>query len=260
MKKLSLLILITILFLPGKNLYAQYTHFSTNGIIEFDKSVNMFALIKKSINKDNESFMQQAFDSYKKNKPQFKVFKSTLSFSKDKTMFTPLENAESGSNTYFDENPMAEQNNVTYTDLSANRIISQKKVFEQTFLLKDSTRKINWKITSETRQIAGYNCRRANALILDSVYVVAFYTDEIMVPGGPELFSGLPGMILGVAIPHENISWFATKVTDTTVPAKALSPPTKGKAVNDKELRATLQSALKDWGNYKQIAMKAFLL
>lgn len=256
MKKLLTSILI--LFLAGQSLHAQFKHFSSSGIIEFDKSVNMFALIKKTINKDNESYMQQGFDNYKKNKPQFKIYKSTLSFSNNKTLFKPIE-AESTGN-YLDDNPMAEQNNIIYNDVETGNSISQKKVFEETFLLKDSTRKINWKLTNETREIAGYNCRRANALILDSVYVVAFYTDEILVSGGPESFSGLPGMILGVAIPHENISWFATKVTDVPVAAKAIAPPVKGKPVNNKELRKTITSALKDWGDYAQIALKAFLL
>jgi len=255
-------ILVTIIFLliGSNNSSAQYTHFSTNGIIEFDKTVNMFALLKKSINKDNEGFMQQAFDAYKKNQPQFKTLKSTLTFSNDKTLFRPVEGTENVSNNFFEGNPMVEQNNITYTDLSAGSSISQKKVFEETFLLKDSTRRIKWKITGETRDIAGYTCRRANALVLDSVYVVAFYTDEILVSGGPESFTGLPGMILGVALPHENITWFATKVTDVLVAAKALAPPAKGKAVNNKELRTTLQAAIKDWGNYAQIALKAFLL
>jgi hypothetical protein len=36
-------------------------------------------------------------------------------------------------------------------------------------------------------------------------------TDAIKTKGGPELFNGLPGMILGVAVPHYNISYFATR-------------------------------------------------
>lgn len=238
--------------------FAQNTHFTTVGSVEFEKSINMYAMLKKQINKDNESYMQQAYDQYKKTQPQFKKLKSTLYFSNNKTMFQPVaeENATSG----FFNTPLASQNNVIRTDLATSTFISQKKVFEETFLLKDSIRNINWKITDETRDIAGYTCRRANAIILDSVYVVAFYTDEIAVSGGPESFAGLPGMILGVALPHENISWFATKVNEVTVDPKNLNPPTKGKPVNNKQLRTTLQSALKDWGAYAQSSFKAFLM
>jgi GLPGLI family protein len=214
--------------------------------------------MKKNINKDNESFMRPAYDNYIKNNPQFKVLKSTLTFSKDKTFFNPAE-PENSSNS-FGGNVMADQNNIIYSDLSTGSSISQKKVFEETFLVKDSTRSINWKITSETRVIAGYKCRRANALILDSIYVVAFYTDEIPISGGPESFNGLPGMILGVALPHENITWFATKVTDMLTTQKSIVPPNKGKPTNNKGLALTLQSALKDWGSYAQSSLKAFSL
>lgn len=112
-------------------------------------------------------------------------------------------------------------------------------------MLTDSLRKIRWKITDETREVAGYQCRRANALILDSVYVVAFYTDEIHVSGGPELFSGLPGMILEVALPHDNVIWRATKVTINNGIAP-LSPPAKGRSITFDELETTIISLFKN--------------
>jgi len=137
--------------------------------------------------------------------------------------------------------------------------VIQKQVFEQTFLVKDSTRKIKWKITDETRDVAGYTCRRANGIMMDSIYVVAFYTDKIHVSGGPESFNGLPGMILEVALPHENVIWTATKVTDVTIPDNTLIPPKKGKPVNNKELKNTLQSVMKNWGDEAQLYLKGFL-
>jgi len=257
MKQISTLIII--LLAACGTIYAQNAHFSFNGVIEYQKSVNMFALMKKNINKDNENYMRPAYENYIRNQPQFKILKSTLTFQGDKTLFTPIEpeNPTNG----FGISIMAEQNNTIYTDLATNTSVAQKKVYEETFLLKDTTRKINWKITSETRDIVGYHCRRANALILDSIYVVAFYTDEIPVSGGPESFTGLPGMILGVALPHENITWFATKVTDMLASVqKPITPPTKGKPIDRKGLTKTLQSALKDWGDYAQSALKAFSL
>jgi GLPGLI family protein len=245
-------------FLVSTNSYSQYVRFPSQGVIEFEKSVNMYALIKKLISKNNESYLQQAFDQYKKTQPQFKVMKSTLTFAGQKTLFVP--EAESTVTSNFLNDPMAQQVNTVFTDLSSGSNIIQKKVFEENFLVKDSVRKINWKITTETREIAGYLCRRANALIMDSIYVVAFYTDKIPVSGGPETFAGLPGMILGVALPYDNVTWFAKSVTDKSVPATAVNPPAKGKATDIKGLIKTMTDAMKDWGDYAKSAMKAFLL
>ena len=119
--------------------------------------------------------------------------------------------------------------------------------------MKDSLRKIKWKITDETRDIAGYTCRRANGILLDSVYVVAFYTEKIPISGGPESFSGLPGMMLEVALPHENVIWRATKVTDVPVPPASIVPPKKGKPLNNKQLYDTLLSNLKNDADPAQI-------
>jgi GLPGLI family protein len=258
MKTIKILTIAIIVF-SVDILFAQNAHFAKSGVIEFEKTVNMYALFKKDINKDNESYMQPAFEAYKKNQPQFKKLQSTLTFDGDKTLFSPVED-ETGNGAFWGDDAMVKQSNTTFNDLLAGTFISQRAVFETTFLVKDSLRQIHWKITDETRVIAGYTCRRANALVLDSVYVVAFYTDEIPVSGGPESFTGLPGMILGVALPHENITWFATKVTENTVDPKALLPPKKGKPVNNKLLLETLHKAMSDWGTYANAALKAFSL
>lgn len=255
--KYILTFIVICLLCGSATVNAQHTRFITEGVIEFNKTVNMHALIKKLIAKDKSSFMQQGGEQYIRTQPQFKIMKSTLSFSKEKTFFKPVEEATS-SGMFFTQ--AVNQNNTIFTDLYTGTSISQKKVFEETFLLSDSTRKINWKITDETRNIAGYDCRRANALVMDSIYVVAFYTDEIVTSGGPESFSGLPGMILGVALPHENITWFASSVSDRPVPPTALVPPKKGKATTNKALKETLLSIMKNWGSSAQSILKDFML
>ena len=255
-----ILILSSYLLIVSSQLFAQHARFTTEGTIEYEKKVNVPAIIKKLINKDNESYLTTAYEDYKKNQPQFKVLKSTLNFADNKTLFVPIIESTVPSDGFFSNLPAVIQNNTIYTDLQTSNFIMQKKVFEETFLVKDSTRKINWKITSETKEIAGYTCRRANALILDSVYVVAFYTDKISVSGGPESFSGLPGMILGVALPHENITWFATSVVDKPISPGIMKAPVKGKVKTNKELKETLTSVMKNWGDWAQVALKAFLL
>jgi GLPGLI family protein len=248
------------LFILSSNLLAQHAHFTTSGTIEYDKKVNMYEIIARTITKDNEVFLTPALEAFKKASPQFKTLKSSLSFSGNKTLFTPIEDESSANGNFFSNNPMINQNNQIYNDLTTKQSISQKKIFDEPLLVKDSTRKIKWKITDETREIAGYTCRRANAIILDSIYVVAFYTTKIPVSGGPESFSGLPGMILGVALPHENVSWFATKVTEASVAPNVIVPPKKGKPVDNKSYKATLQAAFKDWGSEAAFYNKAFSL
>ncbi|MES2275540.1 MAG: GLPGLI family protein [Bacteroidota bacterium] len=258
MKKL--IILLVTLFI-GQQMMAQGTHFTFNGTIEFEKTLNMYALIKKEMTDDNDSFMQSIFDNYKKTNPQFKKLKSTLTFTKDKALFTPIVDEGPQNNSFFwSAAPTGQQTNTTFTDLTTGLSTTQKKVFEEMFLVKDSTRKINWKITTETRDIAGYTCRRANALVMDSIYVVAFYTEEIPVSAGPESFTGLPGMILGVALPHDSMTWFATKVTDMTIPENKVVPPVKGKPVNNKQLRAKLDEAMSNWGGEGRTYLKVLLL
>jgi len=256
---LKYIILFAVIFI-SKTLQAQNTHFIQNGVIEFEKRSNMYALIKKRINKDNETYMNQAFDQYKKNSPQFKVVKSILSFNRDKSLYKWPTVEETMNNNWLNTDVLGDLKNTIATNFDTQSSITQKNVYEDTYLVKDSVRKINWKITDETREIAGYECRRANAVIMDSVYVVAYYTNQIAVSGGPESFTGLPGMILGLALPHENITWFATKVTETAVPEKDLAPPVKGKPTDNKGLKTILLGAMKNWGEYAHPIFKAFSL
>lgn len=237
---------------------AQHARFITEGVIEFERSTNIHALFNKRMKENTSNFMAQAYEQLKKSSPQFKKEKSFLHFSGNQTMFRPVED-ESVPNPFYGEDPAFNQINTIFADFAGHTQIVQKKVYEQTFLVADSTRKINWKITEELRDIAGFSCRRANALIMDSIYVVAFYSDEITVSGGPESFSGLPGIILGIALPHENVSWFAKEVKDVPVDRKSMIPPAKGKKVDRAGLITTLTEVFKNWSNINA-AQKPYLL
>ena len=129
-------------------------------------------------------------------------------------------------------------------------MIAQKPVFEETFLVEDSLPKVTWKITADTRNIAGFECRKAVGIIDDSVAVFAFYTDEILVTGGPESLQGLPGMILGLGVPRLHTTWFATRVEVNGVNMGVVKPATKGKKLSRQEMIGQLDDVLKNWGSY----------
>jgi GLPGLI family protein len=226
--------------------------FLSQGKVEFEKKLNQYALIES----DNDNSWS---DLQKKTLSQFKTTYFDMLFTRTKTLYKPGSREGAGTNMgWFSELPA--QENIVYSDFEQEKSVSQKKVFEQQFLVQDSIRKIRWKLTDETRTIAGFSCRRANAIIMDSIYVVAFYTDEILTTGGPESFSGLPGMILGVALPHQHVSWFATKVEAVPVTDAQLVPPQKGKKTDNAGLKETVGAALKDWGKYAQKFLQAVFL
>jgi GLPGLI family protein len=95
--------------------------------------------------------------------------------------------------------------------------------------------------------IAGFNCRKAFTIIFDSVYVFAFYTDEIMISGGPCSIHGLPGMILGMTVPRLYSSWIATKVTVNDVDAAIIKPVKARKTYDTKFLESAIKDNTKDW-------------
>jgi GLPGLI family protein len=150
--------------------------------------------------------------------------------------------------------------NVVYNDYRTKTTVTQKPVFEETFLVQDSLVKVKWKLTADTRIIAGFECRKAIGIIDDSIAVFAFYTDEILVNGGPESINGLPGMILGMGVPRIHTTWFATKVEVSNVNMNTVTPASKGKKVDRPTMIKSLDKVLKDWGSYGKNLVLNFVI
>ena len=140
--------------------------------------------------------------------------------------------------------------NTIFTNLDSSAAVTQRTLYGDSYLVSDSVRRVDWKISTEIRKIAGFDCRKAVGRIMDSIIVIAFYTDEIVTPGGPESFSGLPGMILGLAIPRLHTTWYATKLQLVEVTDKELVAPKKGKKMTGAVYRTQVKDILKNWGEY----------
>ncbi|MEO8413502.1 MAG: GLPGLI family protein [Ginsengibacter sp.] len=140
-----------------------------------------------------------------------------------------------------------DEENIWYYDYNTGRYNNQKSMFGTVIDMADTIPKLKWRITADNRVIAGFNCRKAVAVIFDSVYVFAFYTDEIMISGGPVSINGLPGMILGVTIPRLYTSWIATKVMLSGVDESLIKPLVAKKTYDMKFLETTIKERLNDW-------------
>ena len=214
--------------------------FIGTGMIEYEMRVNNHRMF-------GDGFFAEMF---KDKMPNFSTTYYHLTFDNNKSVykFDRLNERDKlpwGSNNAED--------NIWFNDFTAGTRINQKFVFDQTYLLSDSLMKLDWKLVpNETREIAGFTCRKAQTVIFDSVYVFAFYTDEITVSGGPMGIHGLPGMILGVTIPRMFSSWIATKVQVNGVNTNIIAAPTKGKKKPATELETSVKNATKDWGTWGQ--------
>lgn len=230
-----LIIHIVLLLLTPLIGFSQYTKIISEGRIDFEKKVNTYVILDSIYLNSPIADFKEFVRNYKLNNAKIKTSYCHLIFEKDKSVFQ--YNSRDANNDFLSSYA---DNNTVFMDLRNNYRLSRKNVLGNQYLLEDSIRKINWKITDEMREIAGYSCRRANAIIQDSIYIVAFYTDEISTMSGPESFSGLPGMILGVALPYEHTSWFATQVILDPKDLKMIVPPKNGTKIKSKELEGLI--------------------
>jgi GLPGLI family protein len=235
MKKISLFILALSSFIASQ---AQ-TQFFGKVKVEFEKTTNVHGLYKDL---DGEWYEQ-----IKERLPKTVLSYHNFIGDSTKSIYKPGREVEMDPRVWY--RPVADKN-VVFTDFKTGRTISQKPVYEETFLMEDSVSRIKWKLTADTRIIAGYECRKAIGILNDTIGIFAFYTDEIMISGGPEGIQGLPGMILGVGIPRLHATWFATKVDVFDINMNQVAPATKGKKVNRTTMMQSLDKVLRQWGEY----------
>lgn len=217
--KLYILILGILTITAFSNaVYAQHTYFPTQGTITYEKTMFLKNLLKRYGDYSKEEQIKNHFYESAKATPENVVFKKTLTFNNDEIRYDHVAEEYSDVVQGMMRMGVIESGLNSYQNLKTKEFKSFFELGGQGIQVQDSVINPKWKITNEYRNIAGYTCRRANGIVLDSIYVVAFYTDEIPVSGGPSCFRGLPGMILGLAVPELHYNMFATKVDLTPVP------------------------------------------
>ena len=221
--------------------------FLDRGKIHFERRIGQMTLME-SISKEEESVWME---SYRKSFPKVVSDKYELIFDTRKTLYK--SGVETEGNKYMFQGMKPVESDFVQQSFSTGESVMARSVFERNYLVKDSLPVYEWKISAETRNIAGFECRKALTRISDSVVVVAFYTDEITVRGGPEQFHGLPGMILGIAIPRLSLTLFATSVErgDGEVVPEPVLP--KGRPVRRDQLSKELLKGIADWRDYGQV-------
>jgi GLPGLI family protein len=224
--------------IPG---WLQAQQFINSGQIQFEVRTNNHKAI------GDEGFWAEMF---KDKIPQFSTTYYTYTFNDNKAVYK-FEKYDEKSKLPRGFGMGNVEDDVWYNDYTTGKFTNYRYILGDNYLLNGELLKIDWKLSpTETREIAGFNCRKATGIIFDSVYVFAFYTDEITVTGGPMGISGLPGMILGITIPRMFTSYIATSLQVAGVDVRTIVAPQKGKKKDFVSIRKDVEKATRDWGRY----------
>lgn len=155
---------------------------------------------------------------------------------------------------------------ILFSDREKNITVEEAEFLGKNFLISDSIRRLSWKISNETKKIAGYNCQKAvtekievrrsrrrsyadtatTYLRRDTTMIVAWFAPDIPVSTGPEEFTGqLPGLILEMNIGKGNMIYRA-KTVNTMSDKEEIKPPLKGKKVTAMEFANEKDKMLKE--------------
>jgi GLPGLI family protein len=121
---------------------------------------------------------------------------------------------------------------------------SQANVMGKPFLITDTLKKINWKLTGDSKQIGKMACQKATATV-GKYEVEAWFALEIPVSSGPANYWGLPGLI--IELKEKGGKTFTFKEFKDEEPSNAqLAMPTEGKKVSQKEYDEILAQKTKE--------------
>ena len=247
------IVIIALMAFVSHAAHAQYAYFPTEGQITYDKTVHVQNLLKRHISTLKDGDMSRSyFEQLQSKVPETVVLKKKLSFTNTESNFQHIKEEYAPIISQLLQMGLLDYQIHSYENLKTNKYIASFDIGGSPILLQDSLLNVKWKITNEYRNIAGYDCRRANGVILDSVYVVAFYTDQIPASAGPGSIHGLPGMILGLVVPEQHFNIYASKVDFTAPVITASVGKKKDKPVTRKELYDQMKSIMGDWLSPRQ--------
>lgn len=237
MTKLSLLF-IAILFITASSAQQK------EGTVVYERTIQMQLQIDDN---DEESQML----------PKTRTDKFELTFGNNQSIWKHVDedddNEEFGGNGVQIKLVGPGQNDVVFYDFINARKVEQREIFDKKFLVADSIRKLNWKLTGETQTVLGHLCQKATAQnigkrmqmtmdngkmerkeITDTSVITAWFTTAIPVPAGPEVQGQLPGLILALDMNNGRMVYKAIDMSPKADLA-SIREPAKGKKVSPSE-------------------------
>lgn len=172
-----------------------------------------------------------------------------------------------------------------YKNVKTNTLLQSQEFYGKQFLVEDKILDIQWKLSSETKQIGNYTCLKATASVpamsltwydfswdrlrnntkeetenselnenveelekdIAMIDIEAWYTLQIPVSHGPQEYSGLPGLILEVSA--GNTTMLCSKIIMNPKEKTKIEAPDKGKVVTKIEYQEIIAGKMEEMRN-----------
>jgi GLPGLI family protein len=102
-----------------------------------------------------------------------------------------------------------------YKGISNSMLQSISMLQENVYILEEKAPQIDWKISDETKIIAGYACQKASATFQGRFYE-AWFSPKLPFNNGPWKLGGLPGLILEASDDRKEIVFTFKSFDDTS--------------------------------------------
>lgn len=132
-----------------------------------------------------------------------------------------------------------------YYDFRKDEMTRQVAFMTRDFQVSGPTVKKAWKLTNKMTKVQDYTCMSAELKMGEDV-ITAWFTPEIPISAGPDLFYGLPGLILVVEKNGET-AFMATSIDLTPPTEDVLSKPDRGNKVTQEKFDEIMEEKIKEF-------------
>lgn len=205
---------------------------ATEGKVIYERKINMHRRITD--------------ESMKNMIPEFSTSKAELSFAGDESIFQNVkeeedirDNADVSGNRFVMKFGGGDAQ--TYKNYGTGQTTEQREMGPRKYLIADSLPELGWHLQPDTMTIKGYLCKKAIGKNRQGNAVIAWYTETIPVPTGPETLGGLPGLILQVDINNAEMVFTPLQIITGNADRRVVKQPTDGKKITRKEFQKMME-------------------
>jgi GLPGLI family protein len=182
--------------------------------------------------------------------PEFRTSGEQLFFKNSETLYVPIivdepEEINHGGMRMRFTPPTVE----IYHNLDEAKRLTYREFMGKKYVIEDTVQIMPWKFGTETKTIAGYDCRQAfYTNEQQTISVVAWYTDKLPPFLGPETYTSLPGTVLEVDINDKERVITAKKIELRTLKKSEWKLPSGGQPITQAEFRTLMEEQMQRMG------------